>query len=120
MVKAVLLLNDHLNRHYGALKQADPKTHHILFVESERMLTTRSWHIQRLFFLMSARDHFLQELREEGFTVTFIRSADTEAGINQFRAANPGVEIEVTEPSSHKQYEEGSVTSISTPGLRLR
>ncbi|MEY4139355.1 MAG: hypothetical protein RLZZ371_1537 [Pseudomonadota bacterium] len=36
------------------------------------MLTTRTWHLQRLFFLMSARDHFLQELRDEGFTVTFI------------------------------------------------
>jgi deoxyribodipyrimidine photolyase-related protein len=104
--KAVLLLNDHLNRKYGALKNADPKTHQILFIESERMLTTRTWHIQRLFFLMSARDHFLQELRDEGFTVTFIQSANTEAGINQFRKSNPGVEIEVTEPSSHQQYEQ--------------
>ena len=106
MVKAVLILNDHLNRKYGALKKADPKTHQILFVESERMLTTRSWHIQRLFFLMSARDHFLQELRDEGFTVTFIQSADTESGIHQFRSANPGIEIEVTEPSSHEQFEQ--------------
>jgi len=104
--KAVLLLNDHLNRKYGALKNADSKTHQILFVESERMLTTRTWHIQRLFFLMSARDHFLQELRDEGFTVTFIQSANTEAGINQFRKSNPGVDIEVAEPSSHQQYEQ--------------
>jgi deoxyribodipyrimidine photolyase-related protein len=106
LVKAVLLLNDQLNRNYGALKSADPKTHQILFIESERMLTTRSWHIQRLFFLISARDHFLKELRDEGFTVTFIRSADTEAGIHQFRNENPGIEIEVAEPSSHKQYEQ--------------
>jgi deoxyribodipyrimidine photolyase-related protein len=104
--KTVLLLNDQLNRDYGALKKADPKSHQILFIESERMLTTRSWHIQRLFFLMSARDHFLQELRDEGFTVTFIQSANTEAGINDFRATHPGVEIEVTEPSSHQQFEQ--------------
>ncbi len=70
------------------------------------MLSTRSWHIQRLFFLISARDHFLQELRDEGFTVTFIQSANTEVGINEFRASYPGVEIEVTEPSSHQQYEQ--------------
>lgn len=106
MKKVVLLLNDHLNRRYGALKNAAPKTHQILFVESERMLTTRSWHIQRLFFLMSARDHFLAELRSEGFTVTLIRSADTVSGIAEFRKSNPGVEIEVTEPSSHQQYEQ--------------
>ncbi len=104
--KAILLLNDHLNRNYGALKKADPKTHQVLFIESERMLSTRSWHIQRLFFLISARDHFLQELRDEGFTVTFIQSANTEVGINEFRASYPGVEIEVTEPSSHQQYEQ--------------
>ena len=104
--KAVLLLNDHLNRKYGALKNADPKTHQVLFIESERMLATRTWHIQRLFFLMSARDHFLQELRDEGFTVTFIQSANTEMGINEFRASHPGAEIEVTEPSSHQQYEQ--------------
>jgi deoxyribodipyrimidine photolyase-related protein len=58
----VLLLNDHLHRNYGALKSATPATHQILFVESDRMLTTRTWHVQRLFFLISARDHFLQEL----------------------------------------------------------
>ena len=106
MVKAVLLLNDQLNRNYGALKTAEPSTHHILFIESQRMLTTRTWHIQRLFFLMSARDHFLQQLRDEGFKVTFIRSSNTEVGIEEFRKSFPDVEIEVTEPSSHQQYEQ--------------
>ena len=106
MVKVVLLLNDQLNRNYGALKTAKPSTHHILFIESERMLTTRTWHIQRLFFLMSARDHFLQDLRDEGFSVTFIRSANTEVGIQEFRNSFPEIEIEVAEPSSHQQYEQ--------------
>ena len=104
-MKAVLLLNDHLNRDYGALKDAHPKTHQILCIESERMLRTRSWHIQRLFFLISSREHFLQELRDEGFVVTFIQSADTNTGIEEFRIENPGTEIVTTEPSSHKQYQ---------------
>jgi len=112
-VKAVLLLNDHLNRDYGALKGATPKTHQILCVESERMLQTRSWHIQRLFFLISARDHFLQDLREEGFTVTFLRSADTRSGIDEFRKENPAIEIIAAEPSSHKQYENLKAAGIS-------
>ena len=105
-MKALLLLNDQLNRRYGALKSATPQSHQILFIESERMLTTRSWHIQRLFFLISARDHFLQELRDEGFIVTFIRSSDTEAGLKEFQISHPDVEIEITEPSSHKQLEQ--------------
>ena len=102
-MKAALILNDHLNRHYGVLKGASPSTHRILVIESQRMLTTRRWHIQRLFFLISAREHFLAELRSEGFEVTFIQSADTRTGIAEFREKFPEMEIEVAEPSSHKQ-----------------
>jgi deoxyribodipyrimidine photolyase-related protein len=102
----VLLLNDHLHRSYGALKSATPATHQILFVESDRMLTTRTWHVQRLFFLISARDHFLQELKDEGFQVTLIRSADTASGIAQYRSANPGSDLIAAEPSSHQQLQQ--------------
>ncbi|MEY2836647.1 MAG: hypothetical protein RLZ46_29, partial [Actinomycetota bacterium] len=102
----VLLLNDHLHRKYGALKSATPATHQILFIESERMLTTRTWHLQRLFFLISARDHFLQELKDEGFQVTLIRSADTALGIGQYRSANPKAELIAAEPSSHQQLQQ--------------
>lgn len=105
-MKAALILNDHLNRHRGVLKGATPATHQILVIESARMLETRKWHIQRLFFLLAARDHFIAELKGEGFTVTFIKSADTRSGIEEFRKKNPGLEIEVAEPSSHKQYED--------------
>ena len=105
-MKAALILNNHLNRHYGVLKGASPSTHRILVIESQRMLTTHSWHIQRLFFLISAREHFLAELRDEGFEVTFIQSADTRTGIAEFREKFPDMEIEVAEPSSHKQFED--------------
>lgn len=70
------------------------------------MLTTRKWHLQRLFFLMATREHFLQELREEGFTVIFIRSKDTAAGITQFRKDFPGSELIAAQPSSHKQLQQ--------------
>ena len=105
-MKAALILNDHLNRYRGVLKGATPASHQILVIESARMLETRKWHIQRLFFLLAARDHFIEELRGEGFAVTFIKSADTASGIAEFRKKNPELDIEVAEPSSHKQYEE--------------
>lgn len=70
------------------------------------MLTTRKWHLQRLFFLMATREHFLQELREEGFTVIFIHSKDTAAGITQFRKDFPGSELIAAQPSSHKQLQQ--------------
>lgn len=103
---AILVLNDHLHRNYGALKGAHPKSHEILFIESKRMLHTRKWHLQRLYFLISARDHFLEDLRKEGFTVHFISSEDTATGIKSFRKSNPGIEIVAAEPSSLKQFEE--------------
>jgi deoxyribodipyrimidine photolyase-related protein len=105
-MKVALILNDHLNRYRGVLQGATPATHQILVIESARMLETRKWHIQRLFFLLAARDHFIAELKGEGFTVTFIKSADTRSGIEEFRKKYPGLEIEVAEPSSHKQYED--------------
>lgn len=111
--KTILLLNDHLHRRYGALKDATPATHQILFVESERMLTTRTWHLQRLFFLLSARDHFLEELATEGFEVNLIRSADTPAGVAQYRAANPDSEIIAAQPSSHQQLKQFHELGIS-------
>lgn len=111
--KTILLLNDHLHRRYGALKDATPATHQILFVESERMLTTRTWHMQRLFFLLSARDHFLEELATEGFEVNLIRSADTPAGVAQYRAANPDSEIIAAQPSSHQQLKQFHELGIS-------
>ena len=77
------------------------------------MLTTRRWHLQRLFFLLSSRDHFLQELEAEGFTVTFIRSADTDTGIAEYRSRKADAVIETTEPSSHRQFENLSKLGIA-------
>lgn len=77
------------------------------------MLTTRRWHLQRLFFLLSSRDHFLQELEAEGFTVTFIRSADTATGIAEYRSRKADAVIETTEPSSHRQFENLSKLGIA-------
>ena len=104
--QTILLLNDHLHRGYGALKEATPQSHSILFIESERMLATRKWHLQRLFFLMSTRDHFLADLKKEGFTVTFLQSTDTATGIKEYRSKNPNVTIIATEPSSHQQLQQ--------------
>ena len=55
---------------------------------------------------MATREHFLQELREEGFTVIFIQSKDTAAGITQFRKDFPGSELIAAQPSSHKQLQQ--------------
>ena len=69
MKRIIYIPFDHLHRKFGALKDADPKTDVIAFVESARMTTGRNWHPERLFFLISSARHFVATLEEEGFTV---------------------------------------------------
>ena len=79
----IYLAHDNLNRHKGALKNADPKKHEVIFVESYRMLTGARWHRQRLFFLLSAARHFAESLRKEGFAVHYEKASDTATGIRK-------------------------------------
>ena len=60
---------DHLHRNYGALKDANPASDLIVFVESARMTTGRLWHKERLFFLISSARHVAKSLEDEGFTM---------------------------------------------------
>ena len=46
MKRAIFVPFDQLHREYGALADADPKKDLIIFVESQRMLKSRTWHIQ--------------------------------------------------------------------------
>jgi deoxyribodipyrimidine photolyase-related protein len=95
---------DHLNRGYGALKNADPKTDVIAMVESARMTTGRAWHPMRLFFLISSARHFAESLRSEGFTVHFDKAPTTIDGLKKIQGLFPGAPIVCAEPSSFKQY----------------
>jgi len=61
-MKAIYLAFDQLNLNYGLIKGANPKDTQILLVESQRMLKSRKWHFQRLFFLISAARHFAKDL----------------------------------------------------------
>jgi deoxyribodipyrimidine photolyase-related protein len=96
---------DHLHRNYGALKAADPKHDVIAFVESARMTTGRNWHKERLFFLISSARHFAQSLREEGFTVEYIKAATTIDGLGVITKKYKGLPITSAEPSSFRQFE---------------
>ena len=81
--RVIYLAFDNLNRNYGALKDANPETDLILFVESYRMLRSQVWHFQRLYFLISSARHFAEELKREGFSVEYIRSENTKIGIQE-------------------------------------
>jgi deoxyribodipyrimidine photolyase-related protein len=95
---------DHLNRGYGALKNADPKTEVIAMVESARMTSGRAWHPMRLFFLISSARHFAESLRSEGFSVHYEKARTTIDGLKKIQGFVPGAPIVCAEPSSFKQY----------------
>ena len=93
---------DHLHREYGVLKDADPKRDLLLFVESERMRTGRNWHPERLFFLISSARHFVRNLEDEGFNVTYLKAETTQSGIEKFQSSNPGISLFAAEQSSFR------------------
>ncbi|MTB09914.1 MAG: deoxyribodipyrimidine photolyase, partial [Actinobacteria bacterium] len=77
---------DHLNLSYGVLKDADPKTDHIVLIESARMTSGRPWHNERLFFLISSARHFVKELELAGYSVTYLKSATTIEGLKSLQS----------------------------------
>ena len=101
---AVLVTFDQLSLTHGALATADPARDHVLFVQTQSMFESRAWHAQRVFFLLSTAAHFVEELRDRGFTVTYIRAATFTEGVNEFRLANPQLPIRSTTPTSHAMY----------------
>ena len=106
MKRIIYIPFDHLHRKFGALKDADPKTDVIAFVESARMTTSRNWHPERLFFLISSARHFAKSLEDEGFTVEYIKAATTVDGLKAIQKKHKGLPITCAEPSSFRQFDQ--------------
>lgn len=102
--RIIFVAFDHLNKDYGALKQADPKTDVIALVESKRMTTGRPWNLQRLYFLISSARHFAKELEQQGFDVHYKKSADTATGLRAIIKETGINKLVACEPSSFKQH----------------
>ena len=95
---------DQLNAGYGVLAKADPQSDLIVLVESKRMVEEGGWHQVRLYFLVSSALHFAQELRNAGFTVSYIQATTTIDGLKQIQGDYPGLPILTAEPSSHRLF----------------
>ena len=105
MTKRILYVPfDHLNLTKGVLKEIDPKNDVVVLVESNRMITGRDWHKERLFFLISSARHFVAELKAKGIQVEYIKAETTVAGLAKAKDKYGDVPIYCAEPSSFKQY----------------
>jgi deoxyribodipyrimidine photolyase-related protein len=102
--KLIFIPFDHLNKDFGALRSANPKTDSIAIVESKRMTTGRPWNKQRLFFLISSARHFAKELESAGFEVHYKKAADTPTGLKAIIKATGIKQLVCAEPSSFVQY----------------
>ena len=106
MKRIIYIPFDHLHRKFGALKDADPKTDVIAFVESARMTTGRNWHPERLFFLISSARHFAKSLEDEGFSVEYVKAATTVDGLKTIQKKHKDLPITCAEPSSFRQFDQ--------------
>jgi deoxyribodipyrimidine photolyase-related protein len=105
MSRTLFIPFDQLNRQYGVLKNSDPNSDSVVFIESQRMLTGRNWHKQRLQFLVSSARHFAEELRTEGFEVAYLKAATTVTGLTEYLKENPNKELICATPNSFKMRE---------------
>jgi deoxyribodipyrimidine photolyase-related protein len=113
--RGIYVAFDQLHAGYGALKNADPKKDLIILVESQRLLRSRSWHIQRLWFMISAARHFAKDLESQGFEVHYLKSESTWQGIEEVIEGKKLTEVVAAEPNSYKLLSDlsGKVTLIT-------
>ena len=102
MKRAIFVAFDQLNQGYGALKDANPSNDLIIFIESQRMLKSRKWHLQRLWFMISAARHFASELESQGFKVLYLKSESTLSGIREVMVNEKISKVIAAEPNSYK------------------
>ena len=103
MKRIIYIPFDHLHPKYGALKDADPKSDLIVFIESARMVSGDNWNKIRLYFLISSARHFKVDLEKLGFKVRYEKAATTVDGLTRVKQEFPDLPIISAHPSSHLQ-----------------
>lgn len=101
-MRLLYISHDQLSLSHGLLASADPKNDVVVLVESLRMVESKSWHRQRLWFLLSAARHFVVELETKGFQVHYVKAETTIAGIEEIKEKTGIAEVHANEPFSHQ------------------
>ena len=89
MKRILYVAFDQLHQKYGALATAKKEEDLILLIESQAMIGGADWHPERLFFLISSARHFAQSLADQGFSVRYLKAANTAAGIDEIKREYP-------------------------------
>jgi len=115
--RIILVAFDQLNLDHGAMARANPATDLVVLIESQRMLTNRNWHPERLFFMVSSARHFAQDARDRGFTVDYRQAATTPEGLKAVWAEHGKRPTLAAQPASFeqaRQFQELGVETVET------
>ena len=115
--RIVVVAFDQLSFEHGAMASANPISDLIVLIESQRMLSGRNWHPERLFFMISSARHFAAEARERGFTVVYRQAASTPEGIRAIWAEHGHLPTVATAPASFgqaRQFDELGIKTVET------
>ena len=97
----IWVFGDQLNRSIGALADATPLTHRVLFIESTSKIASHKWHVQRAHFIVASMRKFAGELVAEGFQVDYRHAGSMTQGVNEHVREFAPSEIVATEPNSY-------------------
>ena len=100
MKRLLFIPFDQLNQSRGVLREADPTTDRLVFIQNETFIRSRRWHRQRLFFLLSSARHFAAEMERKGFTVDWLYGENIGGTLRAHAQNCGGLEIWATHPSS--------------------
>lgn len=98
--RILFLAFDQLSLECGIFKNVDLKTDLILFVESEEILQSHRWHLQRIFFLVSSARHFAEDLKKRGFRIEYLKRKNFKTAFEEMAAIFPDASRLAMEPAS--------------------
>lgn len=76
MTTGIWILGDQLWKHQSALQSGEPQETPILLIESLHHAQQLPYHLQKLVLVWSAMRHFAEELRQDGWQVSYEQAAD--------------------------------------------
>lgn len=112
-----LIFGTQLYAEHPALAGAD----RVLMVESAARLHSKTWHAQKLIFVLSAMRHYAQKLRERGIMVDYRRAPSFEAALQAHIAEHQPERIQCVPPHEYAadQIMRRRAESLAAQGIAL-
>ena len=100
MTIGIWILGNQLHSEQAALLscQDDKQETHVILIESHDYIKKRPYHQQKLVLVFSAMRHFAEELKTQGWTVTYEISQDFETPLNDWIKKNKITELRLVTP----------------------